>query len=357
MAIFLPTYDQTSFVSEAEHGLHQLFAALSDDFTVIHSCPWLRSTAKRIFSKEMHRYINLFRNERTNVTGEIDFIIAHPKYGLLCIEAKGGEYRQHGSKFVHVYSNNTIDPLEQVKDNAFTVINLIKERHIQCPVGYAIYLDSSSIDTTNLHPGLAPIGASKLADGILILKQHEHRIAERIVELFDFWSNTSDFAGRGDFGKEVDKFVNTVWPKEALNDSIGRKIAFDEQVWLKFDASQHRIVKACMTNEKVLVAGFAGTGKTLLASATAISHAETGRRVLYLLKNRKIAAHLAEEFSKNHLSKWIEVSTFHAYCDAVGSDGNFKSEEFATLHRYLLTRNNLEIDCLIVDEAQGLTGC
>jgi len=356
MAHFLPSYEQATFVSRGEHRLHQLLASLDDEYTVIHSCPWLRAISKRVFSKEDHRYIELFRNNRTHVSGEIDFIIAHPRYGLLCIEVKSGEYLPLGARFVHAADGHIINPLEQVRDNAFTTIKLNQSNKISCPVGYAVYMDASSLDPATMHPAFKPVGAVNLPDGIMILPQHEHRLADRIEELFEFWRATSDFAGKGDFKELVDRFIESVWPKEALDKKLGRKIAFDNHVWLKLDERQHAIVKSCVARNIALVAGFAGTGKTVIACAAAISHAQAGRRVIFLLKNKKIAQHLTDLLARHPDGDRIVVSTFHAYCDRVGNtDETFESVEYSTHYRYLLSRPNQEFDCLVMDEAQSLS--
>ena len=52
---------------------------LPDDCIVYHSYPWLR--------QERNEY-----NNRTQLRqGEVDFVVIHPKAGLLVLEVKGGE--------------------------------------------------------------------------------------------------------------------------------------------------------------------------------------------------------------------------------------------------------------------------
>jgi hypothetical protein len=62
----------------AEPMLYQALAKqLPDDFTVIHSLPWLAKAVKEI-------------DGRDAPTGELDFLILHPLLGILGIEVKGG---------------------------------------------------------------------------------------------------------------------------------------------------------------------------------------------------------------------------------------------------------------------------
>nr|WP_283184530.1 nuclease-related domain-containing protein [Pseudomonas sp. PMCC200367] len=65
---------------------------LPEDYTVIHSLPWLCSAVKKLDSK-------------AKPTGEIDFLIIHPENGVLALEVKSGVYRVENSLFVHVRNN------------------------------------------------------------------------------------------------------------------------------------------------------------------------------------------------------------------------------------------------------------
>jgi len=64
--------------SNAEIKIFKIFKTFSDDFHIIHSLPWL----SLLTAHERNRY---------TPEGEIDFIILHKNYGILCIEIKGGK--------------------------------------------------------------------------------------------------------------------------------------------------------------------------------------------------------------------------------------------------------------------------
>lgn len=354
MAVFLPDLKDACFKSEGEHNLFRTLAALDDEFTVVHSCPWLRASVDRIFSQTTHRYINLFRNNRKNLTGETDFVITHPKYGILCIEVKTGDYQPLGARFVHTKDRHVIDPLDQVKNNAFTTIKFLEQQKIFCPVGYAVYIDKSQLDTSDFAAAYFPIGESQLTEGIILLPRHEQRIQERIFELFEFWRSAL-YPAREDFADGIERFITTVWPKEISGSELARKISFDNEVWLKLDQTQHHVVKECLKHDVWVTAGFAGTGKTVIACAVATAYAATGKRVAFLFKNRKIASRISEQIGTGPHSDRIMVSTFHAYCDKYAPLGQPERNEFDDFHKYLMSSVATNYDCLIVDEAQGLS--
>lgn len=354
MAVFLPELKDACFKSEGEYNLFKTLAALDDEFTVIHSCPWLRASVNRVFSQTKQRYIRLFRHNKKNLTGETDFVITHPKYGILCIEVKTGNYQPFGARFVHAKDRHVIDPLDQVKNNAFTTIEFLDQKQISCPVGYAVHIGNSQLDTADFASAYFPIGETLLQDGIILLPKHEQRIQERILEIFRFWRNALSPA-REDFAQGIEQFIATVWPKKVIDNELARKISFDNEVWLKLDHSQHSIVKECLKHNVWLTAGFAGTGKTVIACAVATAYAAAGMRVAFLFKNKKIANHIAEQVRATPGGESIMVSTFHAYCDKFAPEYDAERHGFDDFHKYLMSSSDTNYDCLIVDEAQGLS--
>jgi hypothetical protein len=353
MAVFLPELKDACFKSEGEYKLFKTLAALDDEFTVVHSCPWLRASVNRVFSKTKNCYVKLFRNNKKNLTGETDFVITHPKYGILCIEVKTGDYQPLGARFVHARDRHVIDPLDQVKNNAFTTIEFLEQRQISCPVGYAVYIGNSQLDTPDFASAYFPIGETQLREGIILLPKHEECIQERILELFEFWRAALSPA-RQDFAGAIERFIATIWPMEIIGNELARKIAFDNEVWLKLDQTQHHIVKECLKHDAWVTAGFAGTGKTVIACAVATAYVAAGKRVAFLLKNKKIASRIAEQVCQAPDGERIMVSTFHAYCDKYAPEDQAQRYQFDDYNKYLMSSIDATYDCLIIDEAQGL---
>ena len=103
MAKMIPDAYPTDTASTAERTLFTaLETALDDDFTVVHSLPWL---------DDSRRYLQ---------EGECDFVLLHPYHGMLVVEAKSGEalydstrqtwYRSDGSRL-------NKDPFRQAQES------------------------------------------------------------------------------------------------------------------------------------------------------------------------------------------------------------------------------------------------
>jgi hypothetical protein len=105
MAIMIPSCGPAPTKSRGEPFIYYfLKEQLTDDFTVIHSLPWLSAAAREISGSKA-------------VTGEIDFLILHPIFGVLALEVKGGVHRVEGLAFVHVKSGTQTCVVEQTRAN------------------------------------------------------------------------------------------------------------------------------------------------------------------------------------------------------------------------------------------------
>ncbi len=137
MAKLIPAIDPTEISNLGERDIAiALVEQLPDDCVIYHSYPWLRP----------------LRNDRSGkVTlreGEADFVILHPKAGLLVLEVKGGEiqYDFENRRWLRVEGSRTVeikDPFAQARANLHALEEAISRegfggQNIPCPYGYAV---------------------------------------------------------------------------------------------------------------------------------------------------------------------------------------------------------------------------
>ncbi|MBK3434400.1 AAA family ATPase [Pseudomonas sp. PA-3-10C] len=353
MARFFPALDQAEFRSEGEYTLLQALAALDDEFTVIHSLPWLRGRTKRVYSPELQEYLSVSQ-ARNHLSGEIDFVILHADLGMLCVETKSGLYRPSGVRFVHERQGYEIDPLSQVRDNTFVLHKMLKSWQMKCPVGYAVHFPDFDLDSNQIASAYVPLDRP-LSDGILILHKHSRDIPLRIKQLMMHWKSALNYGSNDNFKLEIEHFLETVWPREVRDGALGRKIVADGELWLRLDDRQANQVALCVGSRSRLIAGFSGSGKTLIARSLAEQFAELNLKVIFLLKNRQITQKVSAQLS--HLGRAIVVQTFHSYCESLNT---IKREiavgepNYDDHHKALHGMVDRQYDVLIVDEAQAL---
>lgn len=353
MARFFPALDDAEFRSKGECALFQELATLDDGFAVIHSLPWLRGSTKRVYSQELQEYLQVSVN-RKHLSGEVDFVILHSKLGMLCIETKSGLYKPSGIRFIHERDGHEIDPLNQVKDNTFVLIEMLKSWQLKCPVGYAVHFPDFDLESSQIASAYVPLDRP-IPDGILILQKHRRDMSSRIMQLMAHWKAALNYGEQDDFSLEINQFLDAVWPQEMQVGHLGRKIVADGELWLRLDDKQANQVALCLDTDKRLIAGFSGSGKTLIARCLAEQFAARGLKVLFLLKNRQITQKVAAQLS--HLGQEITVQTFHSYCESQSArnrDDSFSEPNYDEHHLALHGTVDCQYAVLIVDEGQAL---
>ncbi|WP_041021664.1 NERD domain-containing protein/DEAD/DEAH box helicase, partial [Pseudomonas sp. SHC52] len=353
MAKFFPALDQAEFRSEGEYTLFQALAALDDEFSVIHSLPWLRGRTKRVYSPELQEYLSVSQ-ARNHLSGEIDFVILHAALGMLCVETKSGLYRPLGVRFVHERQGYEVDPLSQVRDNTFVLHEMLKSWQMKCPVGYAVHFPDFDLDSTQIASAYVPLDLP-LSDGILILHKHNRDIPSRIKQLMLHWKSALNYGSNDSFRLEIERFLETVWPREVRDGALGRKIVADGELWLRLDDRQANQVALCVGSQGRLIAGFSGSGKTLIARSLAEQFAELNLKVIFLLKNRQITQKVSAQLS--HLGRAIVVQTFHSYCESlnpINREVAAGEPNYDDHHKALHGVVDRQYAVMIVDEAQAL---
>lgn len=353
MARFYPTFDDAEFRSKGEFTLFQELEALDDEFAVIHSLPWLKGRTKRVYDQKLHDYLQV-PLARKHLSGEVDFVIMHSKLGMLCIETKSGLYKPSGVGFIHEHDGYDINPLNQVKDNAFVLREMLELWQMKCPVGYAVHFPDFDLESSEIATAYVPLDMP-IPDGILILQKHRRDIPARIVQLMEHWKAALNYNTQDDFSIEIDKFLAAVWPQEAQVGQFGRKIVADGELWLRLDNKQSSQVALCLNSNRRLIAGFSGSGKTLIARAIAEQFAARGLKVLFLLKNRLIMQKVGAQLS--HVDQAVTVQTFHSYCESMGARNKKLSpgeHNYNEHYLSLLGKIDRHYDVLIIDEAQAL---
>lgn len=99
--------------------------------------------------------------------------------------------------------------------------------------------------------------------------------------------------------------------------SLGTIIDGHADDMVRLAAQQYSILDHISKNQRMVVEGPAGTGKTLLAMECARRHAAVGRRVLFVCFNRLLADHLETHAVRNRSSVNISINTLHSHCLSV----------------------------------------
>ncbi|MFO0210319.1 MAG: NERD domain-containing protein, partial [Pseudanabaena sp.] len=240
---------QNTGSTRAEPDLYwRLSKNLSDEFTVIHSLPWLASVSKEI-------------DGRSVPTGEIDFLILHRELGILAVEVKGGIFTHDRTEFVYKRTGQKIDPIRQVRRGTHALAQWLHESGAGSGrIGYCIFFPHSEmreaipialIDRTVNPPQSIVLDINALND-----------IGRSIQDVMIYWKKALGSWSLNE--QQFQKLVDVILPSSDYTPCWETRIKNDIVTWLQLTPEQVACLKKIEKETRLVVTGFAGTGKSLL---------------------------------------------------------------------------------------------
>ncbi|UYZ85357.1 AAA family ATPase [Entomomonas sp. E2T0] len=342
MAKLIPLFGPRETESFGEKLLYyRLEKELPNDYIVIQSLPLLASAVKE-------------DNPSYAPTGEIDFIVIGP-LGILTLEIKSGVYEVRDTTFIHKKDKYTIDPLNQIKKNSFGLNKWLKNfaKDLNIPIGYAVIFPDSSFDEDIISTGLIDKTIDP-PENIFIDKPKFPFVADRIIEIMKYWKKALKTPYLNN--KKIQELITTLCPQSSGVPSWAVKITYDNQMWLPLTEDQDSVIKRAIENDRIIVTGWPGTGKTLIATECAKKISLQDRKILILTFNVRLVTYLREQLED--IEK-ITITHWHDLCRTYKKeDSNENNEWFETTCvqeiKEALSDNRLEdYDVLILDEAQA----
>lgn len=326
---------------------------LPSQVTIFHSYPWLRPE----------------RDEKTGKLtlkeGEADFLILWPELGFLVLEVKGGDIhyaddRRGWYRALPSGGKRSItDPFVQGSKNMHAVGSAISDRvyggaQLKFAYGYAAIFPDC-IYTGPTPPGSQAVNTWSADD----LDKIDQRIATALRQF-----SKSD-PPRVIPKDELDRVKTAILPVFRLERSLGRMLSHQEEQLFRLTEAQSELLEFLGDNDRVLVEGVAGSGKTILAKLQSQHFAERGLKTLMLCYNKTLSAWISESLPDEN-RQLIDVFHFHSLCsefckragldfspphDAEKQTQFWRNEAAALLWDAIETLPD-RYDAIIVDEGQ-----
>lgn len=353
MAKLLPPYIDKSCKSTGEKMLFDIFknSPFTKDWIVLHSLNLSQHTVR--------------------LYGEIDFLVLIPGGGIFVMEVKGGDVKcidgvWHYTNKFNVTNTSNVGPFNQARDAMFSLRSAIEKEfgkghkftkilsgffcvfpHISFDIHSVEYEPWQILDKDSINNGTEPFFQNLVKQ---FVNKHKNKkwFSEKdsLPDANDL--NTLCNFLRGDFER-----VRTV--KE-------RMAEFDREV-KKYTEEQYRILDSIQLNDRSVIQGSAGTGKTMIAIESAIRAASEGKTVFLTCYNRLIG-----EWMQKQIEEWkdkITVSSLHSFLFEQSKGFNYEKsqsnkQDFYSNYLPLLIKDiykkgiTKKFDKLIVDEGQDL---
>jgi hypothetical protein len=282
---------------------------------------------------------------------EIDVLLMHEKYGFLAMEVKGGPVRIEQGEWYRGDHHFEPSPVRQSQNSAYKLRDHLQQnseyfKHVSIP--HAVVLP----DVLKLEGELPP----SCTEDMLLLNPAYENIEELVKNCIYASGRKHPLTSQqiAEFYRLVLPTVNFVWDPEARrrysNEAISR--ISDEQI---------RALRSLDINDRVLVSGVAGSGKTRLAIGWAHESARLGLNTLLTCYNDPLGRYLESISSYiptltvgpflRTVSKFPGIPPLLEPIDKEVRDHFWNVEMIDHLYEYA-DQSEIKFDTIVLDERQ-----
>lgn len=297
---------------------------------------------------------------------EIDFVIFDRNKSVLLLEVKGGHITYKGGAWKSW--QNEIDPEKQAEDNKTRFMNYygLKDKML---VDFCLVFPDTDVE---VYP-------ESLLEYQVISKIHFQNLEAAIRHAFkcsrESLGNALPYVPTVIDTRFYNQLLKAVEGEVKFHIPLSRKVELEGKKMRELSEEQYTIYECCMENNRILVNGVAGSGKTILAQKIAREYYSQGANVLLLCYNIMLGQTFQKEQqritavskSKNN----ITATACHTFLQSVISDktlydqinhskSSSEKEEFYELNLPAQIEEEMNkeriptgtCDVLIIDEAQ-----
>ena len=316
---------------KGEERLYAILSTLPDDWMAFHSVKWQ--------SKRRGR----------EGDGETDFMLLHPRHGIIIVEVKGGEIDVRDNVWIsslNGHSRETSNPFEQARDAKYSLLSLHEELGLTPPpINYAVCFPHISANERIGLFGPRPI---------IWYRNDISNIEDCLRKTNEHWQNNCQLSQT-----KMDTIKDLLSPTIKIRKKVADEIGDIDEQLLQLTDNQIQGFSCIKRNRRVHVTGAAGTGKTIMACEKTRQLTRAGFKTLFVCYNELLAKHL------DSMIECSDVQTYHAFCyqeiraagltvPARPTDEWWESKASEMLIEAAAS-NNTSYDAVVIDEAQDFS--
>ncbi|MBM7841617.1 NERD domain-containing protein [Herpetosiphon giganteus] len=348
MARMIPPYfaEQTASPGEREIFIRLRDDPLTHDWTILHSLDIV--------------------HHREQISGEIDFVLIIPEKGVLCVEVKACRSlsRSNGLWFYGTQPHGDArGPFKQASSAMHSLRKVLIDKH---PELRGLLFWSAVIFPylrfTNTSPEWHQWQVIDSSGFTRSLSQSLLAVMNNAKTFFQSHPRTAHlYQGHepSPTSLQTDQIIASLRSHFEFFESPQSRRNRLECDLKRYTIEQSVALDAMATNPRVIFAGPAGTGKTILAIESVRQSVASGRRVLFLCFNRSLSQHLIEQVQD--LGTQVKCATIHSYMlqlvniSADLNNPTFWKESLPNAAiEHLLDQSEVAFDEIVIDEAQDI---
>ena len=345
MARMYPNELSPDTKSDAERLLYEAFRdGLDNSYTVFHSVAW-----------------QSLDGEGRPRDGGADFVIAHPKRGILVLEAKGGaiEYDPSADCWTSTNRHGQVyeirNPFAQVRYSKYALEERLQimlhmpARRIN--VGHAVAFPDVVV-------GAALLGPDQ-PRRIILDKTDLANLSGWVGSVLAYYRGGANQHDTAPGDEAVYALLDLLGKTWELRPALWGDFVQEREQLIRVTEQQYSILDALQRQRRAAVCGCAGSGKTMLAVEKATGLARQGFRVLLTCFNKHLAVDLQARLK---LRANLDVANFHALCYDLAKragvlpekrdDDAFFNQQLPEALMEAVGALDVRYDAIIVDEGQ-----
>ena len=218
-----------------------------------------------------------------------DFIILHPKKGILFLECKGGLIKYNSTEGKWYQNEKRLDksPMQQSEDGKRILLGLLKSPYIKKKINIDVIPTIHGAIFPNTPKPKGVTFGTNIKPEMIIWAEDFINLEKSLTKLFNLNRNEYQLT-EGD-----KKLIRTILYGEDLKSPFKKVLKFGEHMQdLEFDQDQQSFLLSVFRNSKMIVEGLAGTGKTIIAAKIATHEEYKDKKVLMLTKTKGLCQFL-----------------------------------------------------------------
>lgn len=301
---------------------------------------------------------------RTVVFGEADFVVIAPPYGIFILEVKAGGVGYDGNNWIFINRNRKKifkkrGPFQQSREAMFEIERIIGEKlssgysRTDLIYGYGVIFtdeDRFPLEAVTEDETWRLCQKNEKIDYVSFIKKLYKNFLTELKQLGKKIPNELSVENATRIAMALRPIVDCVVPLKSF-------IEASEQDIVSLTEEQYACLDDIEINDRIVITGGAGTGKTLIAVEEA-KRTDIAQKVGFFCYNRNLADYIRQSISSEN----VVVDSLHAFmikiCEnqAIDNDGSAKffsvvlpgkACEFAK-------QKGIVFDKIIVDEFQDL---
>lgn len=323
-------------IDDSERRVADALRRLPEPWTILHHVSWQTKRGGR------------------QGDGEADFLILHPRKGLLVIEVKGGGVDvEHGRWMTtdrYGKRHSIKNPYEQATASKHALVGWLRDRNLgsRLRVGHAVVFP---------HMDDVPLLGLTAQRPITITKTDMLDVDSAVARCFEHWALEANLSA-----KDLQRIVDLLAPTLCASPTLASASGEAEAHMVVFTAEQIEAFSRLRAQRGGLILGGAGTGKTVLAIARAQQLAKDGFRTMLVCYNQLLGAELANRVAQ---TQNLTAGTFHSLCLREAQragivvptkrDQSWWENEAPSALIDSCSLNETIFDAIVVDEAQDFS--